>query len=989
MDLEANTEVKVRVGQFVDVADCFTPETGVTLGAADEAELLKHNGVATVDISGNTWAAIASCDGWYDLTLTTTDTNTEGLLTVVVQDDSVCLPVHAHFMVLAQAAWDSKYTAKDTGYMDVDAKAISGSTAAADNVESVFLGTGHTDDVDLSARKLKLDSDTDVALEVLSSDDSAIKAISSSATKHGMELGGGSAGDGLHAAGGAQGNGIEAVGGSTAGYGINAYGQATNSIGIAAVGDGNYAGLYITGGVNGEGVRIVGGSTSGDGILITATDGDGISVGHGGSNYDIDADIHGTIDTVTTATDAETKLDAVIADTEDLQTQIGTAGAGLTDLGGMSTGMKAEIESEVDDGLVANNLDHLCKTATSGADMTAEVVDNSILSRVLASGDTSAFDPTTDSLQDIYDKIGAASPANFTPATGSTITHGTETNAYTDCATDDGTRWQAVDPEDTNPIEVLCKFALGTTHSATGLTINGYFNRDGGTAIVEIYAYNYTTSTWDKLSAGTVNTEMRDSAVDKDYSFSLSYGHTKTTATVGEVQIKFLSTVAHAVDVLHLDYVAIEGQPTGAIDPDTIASAVWTHEDGHDVSRHIPKYVGHVWYVDTAGSDANEGLTVHEALATLAEAISQGSAGDRIIVKAGSYTEAGTDLSKAGMEIHAEYGTIMTGGGGTGLVVSANNCKIENLWITPAAGQIGFDITGNHGRFINCESYSSGATGFRTGTAAGQSHFTNCSSRKYTTAGFELQGASATLLECQAMTQTGSSTIGFHLSNAAADRCSLIRCNSINNGTNSFLVVSGADENLFVDCADSDTCGAASDSGTNNAWRNYKDSDIVAADVSASLATHDGKLDTVDGIVDAILADTVEIQGTGFSTATDSLVHIHDDHVTHITAAYGSAQKALIDGLPSGIAKGVELADFTFPMILSSDHETYATGKTVTEEISKDGGNYAACTNSASEIQSSGTYKITLTATEMNANIVTLRFTETDCDTTGVTIITT
>lgn len=125
-ELQANTEVKVRIGPFVDVGDGFTPETGITLGDADEAELLKHNGVATVDISSNTWAAIASCDGWYDLTLSATDTNTEGLLTVVVQDDSVCLPVFVHFMVLAQAAWLSKYTAKDSGYMDVDIKAVGG-----------------------------------------------------------------------------------------------------------------------------------------------------------------------------------------------------------------------------------------------------------------------------------------------------------------------------------------------------------------------------------------------------------------------------------------------------------------------------------------------------------------------------------------------------------------------------------------------------------------------------------------------------------------------------------------------------------------------------------------------------------------------------------------------------------------------------------------------------------------------------------------------
>lgn len=136
--LKANTEIKVRIGPFVDVGDGFTPETGVALGTADEAELLKNNGAATTDISGATWAAIASCDGWYDLTLTTSHTDTEGLLTVVVQDDSVCLPVCMHFMVLAEAAFDSMFTAKDTGYMDVNVKAISEDTTASDNLEAAL-----------------------------------------------------------------------------------------------------------------------------------------------------------------------------------------------------------------------------------------------------------------------------------------------------------------------------------------------------------------------------------------------------------------------------------------------------------------------------------------------------------------------------------------------------------------------------------------------------------------------------------------------------------------------------------------------------------------------------------------------------------------------------------------------------------------------------------------------------------------------------------
>lgn len=98
--LKADTSVKVVVGPFVDVGDGFTPETGITLGAADEAELLKHDNATTVDISGRTWAALTGVDGYYHLTVTTTDTETEGMLTVVVQDDDVCLPVKQEYMVL-------------------------------------------------------------------------------------------------------------------------------------------------------------------------------------------------------------------------------------------------------------------------------------------------------------------------------------------------------------------------------------------------------------------------------------------------------------------------------------------------------------------------------------------------------------------------------------------------------------------------------------------------------------------------------------------------------------------------------------------------------------------------------------------------------------------------------------------------------------------------------------------------------------------------
>lgn len=95
----------VPVGPFLDVTDGVTPETGVTLTGggdnADEAEVLKSGGAATVDISSNTWAAITGCDGWYHLTLTAGNLDTPGPLTVVVQNDSEHRPVYAHFDVKA------------------------------------------------------------------------------------------------------------------------------------------------------------------------------------------------------------------------------------------------------------------------------------------------------------------------------------------------------------------------------------------------------------------------------------------------------------------------------------------------------------------------------------------------------------------------------------------------------------------------------------------------------------------------------------------------------------------------------------------------------------------------------------------------------------------------------------------------------------------------------------------------------------------------
>ena len=120
-EIRQSSEIKVRIGDAMDATDGVTPETELSLATADQTELLKHNGAATVDISANTFAAVTGCDGWYDLTLTAGNTDTLGQLTAVIQDSSLMRPIFRDFMVVTQNYWDSKYS---TDRLQVDVREL-------------------------------------------------------------------------------------------------------------------------------------------------------------------------------------------------------------------------------------------------------------------------------------------------------------------------------------------------------------------------------------------------------------------------------------------------------------------------------------------------------------------------------------------------------------------------------------------------------------------------------------------------------------------------------------------------------------------------------------------------------------------------------------------------------------------------------------------------------------------------------------------------
>lgn len=123
------------MGPFVDATDGVTPETGITLGAADQAEVLKANGAATAAMAG-TFAAVTGADGWYDYTASTTDTNTVGEVVFVVQDSSVCLPVFTRAYVLEETIYDALFGASSAAFDAngrVDVAAVAGTSQTAND----------------------------------------------------------------------------------------------------------------------------------------------------------------------------------------------------------------------------------------------------------------------------------------------------------------------------------------------------------------------------------------------------------------------------------------------------------------------------------------------------------------------------------------------------------------------------------------------------------------------------------------------------------------------------------------------------------------------------------------------------------------------------------------------------------------------------------------------------------------------------------------
>lgn len=115
MFLKQSTAVDVPVGPFVDSTDGNTAETALTITQPDIR--LKKNGAAWAQKSAAQTLSHEEA-GWYEVSLSTTDTDTLGHLMLAIHE-SGALPVWREFMVLPANVYDGLVGGTDVLQVDV------------------------------------------------------------------------------------------------------------------------------------------------------------------------------------------------------------------------------------------------------------------------------------------------------------------------------------------------------------------------------------------------------------------------------------------------------------------------------------------------------------------------------------------------------------------------------------------------------------------------------------------------------------------------------------------------------------------------------------------------------------------------------------------------------------------------------------------------------------------------------------------------------
>ena len=138
-----------------------------------------------------------------------------------------------------------------------------------------------------------------------------------------------------------------------------------------------------------------------------------------------------------------------------------------------------------------------------------------------------------------------------------------------------------------------------------------------------------------------------------------------------------------------------------------------------------------------------------------------------------------------------------------------------------------------------------------------------------------------------------------------------------------------------------------------------------------------------NAVLTAGTVDSVSVAGSAIASFTIRKDSALKPATAGRTLVVDSSGRATVQ---SNTVKNVALAGFMFVMVDSTG--TPRTGLTVTPTRAIDGAAFAGCANAVTEI-SNGFYKIDLAASDLNGNVIALKFSATGAQDRDITVITT
>jgi len=136
--LKADTATKLVIGPLVAYDDGVTPVTDMTLASADVLGALKFDIATLSTFTTATWAtAIGGASGYYNLDFKPSLVDTEGRITVIMQDADKILPIRTDYEVVSANVYDSLFAPAATDYLDVNTVQIASSLATTKLITTV------------------------------------------------------------------------------------------------------------------------------------------------------------------------------------------------------------------------------------------------------------------------------------------------------------------------------------------------------------------------------------------------------------------------------------------------------------------------------------------------------------------------------------------------------------------------------------------------------------------------------------------------------------------------------------------------------------------------------------------------------------------------------------------------------------------------------------------------------------------------------------